>query len=109
MLVALNSLLRHQRRRLVAVAAVLCLAGAVVAAHSALAGDHMGDDGVAMCLAVIETGAVVLLAAKAAGSLAARRQPVVLPAPNLPDPAAPATPVPKLARAGPADFQVFLL
>jgi peptidoglycan/LPS O-acetylase OafA/YrhL len=54
---ALNRTLRRQRRRLVTLAVILGLAGAVVVAHSAMHHDYMSD-AIVMCLAVAETAIV---------------------------------------------------
>jgi hypothetical protein len=109
-LIALNSTLRRQRRRLAMVVVMLGLAGAIVTAHSAMGQDHMGGmgDAVVMCLAVAETAVVAVGVALAMGLwlrrarwLAARIRdggPRFIPAPAS---------VP--ARAGPALLQVFRL
>lgn len=107
MFAALNSALRRQRRRLVILAAMLTLAGAVVTAHGVMAGDHMGD-GVVMCLAIAET-AVVAVGAAIAMSALARRPLWLIAAPALPElPYVPA-PMSVPARAGPPSLQVFRL
>jgi hypothetical protein len=62
MLIACNDALRAQRRRLVLTCVSLVLATSVVAAHSALrSGDHMGP-GVAVCLAIVDTALVAVVA-----------------------------------------------
>lgn len=107
MFTPLNIALRRQRRRLVVLAAMLTLAGAVVAAHSVTGGDHMGD-GTVMCLAVAGTAAVAIGAAVVLSALAWR--------PRWPVPASlyrqlrfVAAPVSIRARAGPPALQVFRL
>ncbi|MFP5364935.1 MAG: hypothetical protein ACLGI5_19625 [Thermoleophilia bacterium] len=59
MLIALNQLRRRHRQRLAAVLLALALCCLLVAAHSALAERHMGDD-MAICLAVAQTAALAL-------------------------------------------------
>lgn len=108
MFVLINSVVRRQRRRVVAVMAVLALAGVVTTAHSAMGGDHMGDAAV-MCVAVLAVAGVAVLAAVAGAprswlpvrwtrrpSGAAHLPLVVL------------VPLPR-ARAGPSALQVFRL
>ena len=104
---ALNCALRRQRRRLVVFAAILALAGAVLAAHGMMAGDHMGD-GVMMCLAVAESAVAAVGMAIVIAALAIR------PLWRLSAPTRPAQPVlplcpPGFARAGPPALQVFRL
>ena len=53
------------RRRIAVGALIVLLAGAVVLAHSAAAGDHMGD-AMAACLAVMDAAALGILAVAAA-------------------------------------------
>ncbi len=70
MLILIN---RHMRRAGRSALAFVVLA--VLAAHSAIAGDHMGHDGgmdatVVMCLAVADTAAAVFVAATLLGPLA---------------------------------------
>lgn len=69
MLIALNCSIRLQRRRLMSLAAILAISGAIVTAHSAIGGDHMGD-GTAMCVAVLEAGALAVAAVASAPSSA---------------------------------------
>lgn len=64
MLIALNQLRRRHRHRLAAVSLALALCWLLLAAHSALAERHMGDE-MAVCLAVAETAAVTLAIALA--------------------------------------------
>jgi drug/metabolite transporter (DMT)-like permease len=106
--VALNTALRHHRRRLATLAVVLGLAGAVVTAHSVMAGDHMGD-GVAMCLAVANTAVIAAGAALVLGVATSRRRRWLIAAPAFPVFAY--TPAPRSvpARAGPPLLQVFRL
>jgi hypothetical protein len=105
---ALNSTLRRRRRRLAVLTLMLALAGAVVTAHSVMAGDHMGD-GVAMCLAVAETAVLAIGAALVVGVAVAQRPRWLLAAPARPAFA----PLPVVrgvpARAGPPALQVFRL
>ena len=110
MFIALNTALRRQRRRLVMLAVVLGLAGAVVVAHSAMGHDHMGDmgDAIAMCLAVAET-AVVAVGAALALSASSRRPLWSLPVPLAPVLPRVPSPVHALPRAGPPLLQVFRL
>jgi hypothetical protein len=105
---ALNSTLRRQSRRLAVLAVVLGLAGAVVTAHSVMAGDHMGD-GVAMCLAVAETAVIAIGTALVVGVAVARQARWLIGAPELP--AFGYIPAPRTvpARAGPSLLQVFRL
>ena len=106
MLWAVNSALRRQRRRLVMVAVMLGLAGAVVTAHSVMGGDHMGD-GVVMCLAVAQSAVIAVGTALGVGLALSRRFGWLIGAPapcalgHVPAPQS----VP--ARAGPPDLQVF--
>jgi hypothetical protein len=102
--IAVHRLLHRQRRRLLVVLAVLATAGAVGVAHTVLCGDHAGEKAAAMCLAVVETAAVVAL-----GALALRRRP--LPRAALPRPPLvflPASVTPR-SRAGPAATSVLRL
>jgi len=106
--VLINSVLRRQRRRVAAVAAVLALAGVVTVAHSAMGGDHMGD-GMTICVAVLALAGVAVISAVAGAPRSwlpvrwpVRRAGVVrlalvtlVPAP--------------CARAGPPGLQVFQL
>jgi len=62
MLIALNDFRRRHRQRLAASFVVIVLCWLLVAAHSALAERHMGDD-MAVCLAVAQTAALVLAVA----------------------------------------------
>jgi len=108
--IALNTTLRRQRRRLVVLAVMLGLAGAVVAAHSVVSHDHMGDmgDAVVMCLAVAQTAAVTVGAALALGAWL--RRPLWLVIPTFDgERAFVAAPVAVHARAGPPLLQVFRL
>jgi hypothetical protein len=105
MLIALDTVVRRLRRRLVVVAAALALVGAVVVAHSALADDHMGD-AVAACVAVAETAALGIAAAAGTARAKAPRMPSI----NAATPAPPAGRAPLArARAGPPGLQVFRL
>jgi hypothetical protein len=106
--VALNTALRRNRRRLATLAVVLGLAGAVVSAHSVMAGDHMGD-GVVMCLAVANAAVIAVGAALLVGVAASQRRRWLIAAPALP--AFAYTPAPRSvpARAGPPLLQVFRL
>lgn len=103
MLCAVNRTLRRQRRRAAIVMTVLCLAGAIVTAHSVLNHDHIGDAFVA-CLAVVETAVVALGATLALAactprvSVPASTEPGWVPAPSGGN-----------ARAGPPLLQVFRL
>jgi ACR3 family arsenite efflux pump ArsB len=109
MLIALNRLRRRHRHRLAAVLLALTLCCAVVAAHSALADGHMGDN-MAVCLAVAQTAALFLAVAIAAGLAAAALRPRVLHR-RVVAPAAwamAAAPEPR-SRAGPSVLQVFRL
>ena len=108
MFAALNAALRRQRRRLAMVAIMLGLAGAVVTAHSIMAGDHMGD-GVMMCLAVAETAVIAIGAALVVGVTMALRARGLIAAPGFP--ACTYVPAPRSvpARAGPPLLQVFRL
>jgi hypothetical protein len=104
-LIAVNRVPRRHRRHAALLVAVVSLAAAVIAAHSAMAGDHLGG-AAAICLAVVEvTGAAVILAAPSAPSLPARarrQMGVRKPAGLVPVRVAGAP-----ARAGPAVLQVF--
>lgn len=89
------------------VAAVVAVAGAIALAHGVMAGDHAGA-GMVVCLAVVETAAVVVLRATAgAGTIVRHTWRAVPPVCRDLDP--PRAPVPRIARAGPAEFQVFRL
>lgn len=104
MLIALNTSLRRQRRRLVLVAAVVVLATGVAAAHSALGDRHMGE-GMTICLAVADSALLAL------GAVLAVRLPTgSWIRPWIPFLAVAAwRPVPRpepRARAGPAVLQV---
>jgi len=104
---AINSTLRRRRRRIAMLAVMVALAGAVVTAHGLMGGDHMGD-GVAMCLAVVESAVVATAIAVAVAIIALRRRwlfVVALFAEGRPVPAVPSV----RARAGPARLQVFRL
>lgn len=108
MFVLINTAMRRQRRRLLAVAAVLALAGSVTVAHSAMGGDHMGD-GMAMCVAVLAVAGVAVIAAVAGAPRS--WLPVRWTAPRTGAPALPLlalVPQPR-ARAGPSSLQVFRL
>ena len=108
MLIALNALRRRHPHRLAAVLLALALCWLLIAAHSALAERHMGDD-MAVCLAVAQTAALVLAVAIAAVAAVT----TVLPRPTWRrlDIApgmwfARCAPEPR-SRAGPAFLQVF--
>lgn len=107
MFLSINSLVRRQRRRLLAFAVVLSLAGVVVLAHSAM-GDHM-DDGAVMCVAVLQIAAFA--AAAVAAGVPKATVPVRWSAAQVigPPPALLAFPPQPRARAGPAALQVFRL
>ena len=110
MLIALNQLRRRHRHRLIAVLLALALCWLLIAAHSALAERHMGDD-MAVCLAVAQSAALVLAVAIATVAAAT----TVLPGPprwRLDLAPAPGVSVARAApdpcsRAGPAFLQVF--
>ena len=110
MLIALNALGRRHRHRLAVVLLAVALCWLLIAAHSAIAERHMGDD-MAVCLAVAQTAAPSL-----AGAIIA----VAAVTTNLPCPTwrrldiAPAVSFARCApdprsRAGPAFLQVFRL
>ena len=108
MLIALNQVRRRHRHRLAAVLLAFALCWLLIAAHSALAERHMGDD-VTACLAVAETAALVLAVALATCSPTSTlracprsRQLELLGDARL----ACAAPVPR-SRAGPELLQVF--
>jgi len=109
---ALNSTLRRQRRRLVMLAVMLGLAGAVVTTHSAMSHDHIGEmsDVIVMCVAVAQTAAVAVGVALALALGAWLRRPLwLIAAPGVPArPLVPAT-LGVHARAGPPLLQVFRL
>jgi hypothetical protein len=104
---AINSALRHRRRRIAMLAVMVALAGAVVTAHSVMAGDHMGD-GLVMCLAVVEGAVVAVGVAVAVAALALRPQ-CLIALPVLVEFAHVPTVLGVRARAGPARLQVFRL
>jgi hypothetical protein len=108
MFIALNRIARKQRRRLMMLAAMLALCGAVVVAHGAMGGDHM-DGGTMMCVAVLEVAALTV-AAVASGPARALLSAVWVRLPRL-MPALPvlAFPPEPRARAAPAVLQVFRL
>jgi hypothetical protein len=68
--VALNTLVRKQRRRAAVLACVVALGDAVVVAHGSLGLDHIGS-AATTCVAVLQVGAVLALA----GFLLTRRSP----------------------------------
>lgn len=110
MLIALNQLRRRHRQRLAAVLLALALCCLLVAAHSALAERHMGDD-MAICLAVAQTAALALSIAVA---IVAATRPT-LPCNTwdrrlalIPILLGCQPPIPR-SRAGPAVLQVFRL
>jgi hypothetical protein len=105
-LCAVNSALRRQRRRLVVVAVMLGLAGAVVTAHSVMGGDHMGD-GVVMCLAVAQTAVIAVGTALGVGLALSRRLRWLVAAPALPEFGDVPAPRSVPARAGPPKLRVF--
>lgn len=110
MFCALNSTLRRQRRRLVMLAVMLGLAGAVVTTHSAMSHDHIGEmsDVIVMCVAVAQTAAVAVGVALALGAWL-RRPLWLIAAPGVPArPLVPAA-LGVHARAGPPLLQVFRL
>lgn len=110
MLIALNQLRRRRRQRLGAVLLALALCCLLVAAHSALAERHMGDD-MAVCLAVAQTAAlalsiaVVIVAATRHSRPCASSDFGLAPTQSRPNSQ---PPVPR-SRAGPAVLQVFRL
>lgn len=104
MFCAVNSMFHRQRRRVVMLAAVLALAGAVVTAHSLMNHDQMSDS-VVVCLAVAET-AVVAIGTTLALNARRRRTLPELPLPQL---SLVLSPVVAQARAGPPLIQVFRL
>lgn len=71
MLILINRRLKRSKRRFVAALAVMAVIAAVLSAHSAMAGNHMMQDGIgdaiAMCMAVAETAAAVVVAISLAG------------------------------------------
>ena len=89
-------------------AVVLGLAGAVVTAHSVMAGDHMGDR-VVMCLAVAETAVIAIGAALVIGVAVAHGPRWLTAAPGLRAFAYVPAPRSVPARAGPPLLQVFRL
>lgn len=98
---------RRRRRRLALLAVVLALAGAVVVAHGALAGDHMGH-GAAMCVAVMTAGGLAILRlGRAVAVPVGRRLESSVGAARLVVVAGPRPPA--RCRAGPPALQVFLL
>jgi hypothetical protein len=105
-LCAVNGALRRQRRRLVMVAVMLGLAGAVVTAHSVMGGDHMGD-GVVMCLAVAQTAVIAVGTALGVGVALSRQLRWLIVAPAIPELSYVAAPQSVPARAGPPHLQVF--
>ncbi|MGK2939728.1 MAG: hypothetical protein ACSLFR_18315 [Solirubrobacteraceae bacterium] len=125
MLILLNTLIRRHRRRMSMALGVLALAGALVLAHGAVGGGHMGDsmghpmsatidaapvgDVLEVCLAVAETAALGFGLLAAVGVWrAARVMFGAAPGCHLEHTISPvARPWPE-ARAGPADLQVFL-
>jgi drug/metabolite transporter (DMT)-like permease len=104
---ALNRTLRRRRRRLVTLAVILGLAGVVVAAHSAMHHDSMGD-AMVMCLAVAETAIVGVGVAVALG---ARVQALRWEMREAPLCAVAPMPAPTgiRPRAGPSALQIFRL
>jgi hypothetical protein len=104
---ALNTTLHRQRRRLVTLAVILGLAGAVVVAHSAMHHDYMGD-AIVMCLAVVETA---IAGVGVAVALGARTHAPDLQMHDAPLRAFAPVPAPTgtLARAGPSALQSFRL
>lgn len=107
MFLAINSVVRRQRRRLVTLALVLSLASVVVIAHSAMGDDHI-DDGAVMCVAVLQVAALAA-AAVAAGLPTAALSVRSAVLPLVPRLAILAFPPQPRARAGPAALQVFRL
>lgn len=104
---AINGTLRSPRRRLAMLGVVLALSGGVVAAHTGLGMDHMGD-GQAVCVAVIESALAVALVTSAARPLR-RRRAIVLVRFTRPTPSRALPPPAPRARAGPPLLQVFRL
>lgn len=102
---ALDGVIRTNQRRLAMLAFVLFLAGAVAATHSEIADDHMGD-ATAMCLAVLETGALALLSFFTMRTRACRPRPLLVFA-IAPEPAIQRPRHSRQARAGPVTLQVF--
>ena len=108
MLIALNTLRRRHRHRLAAVLATFGLCWLLLAAHSALAEQHMGDD-MAVCLAVAQTAALMLAVALGTTSAASRllpRSPWLQIDVAAHQPPWPGWPEPR-SRAGPELLQVF--
>lgn len=110
MLIALNQFRLRHRHRLAAILLTFALCWLLLAAHSAFAERHMGD-GMAACLAVAETAALMLAIAIAASSTAR----IVLARPSAcrlhgmsRSRLAHAAPDPR-SRAGPEFLQVFRL
>jgi hypothetical protein len=104
MLIALNKRLRAHRRRLAVVAVVFTVSAGVLAAHSALAEDHMGMK-TSICLAVLDTGLIatgIALIVRLTGRLLLPRALSVL---ALPDALSRSRPAPRI-RAGPMFLQV---
>jgi hypothetical protein len=108
---ALNSTLRRERRRLVAIALMVGLAGAVVTTHGVMNHDHMGGmgDALVMCLAVAETAVIAVGVAVAVGRALARWPRWLLAAPTLHAFAYVPAPQSVPPRAGPPQLQVFRL
>ena len=79
-MIALLDDLRCARRRLRPLAALLGVAACVAWAHTGMAVDHVPADGAAavICLAVMQTGAVLLTGLALAGGLIDRRPPRAL-------------------------------
>lgn len=125
MLILLNTLIRRHRRRMSTALGVLALAGALVLAHGAHGGGHMGDaaghsmsatadavpttnDVLAVCLAIAETAALGFGLLAALGAWRVTR--VTFGASAVFACLQAITPFERprpTARAGPADLQVF--
>lgn len=104
MVIAVNRSLRCQRRRLAIVLALVTLTAGVGAAHSSVAGDHMGM-GVAACISVLDAAVAAVSVAAVAGP-PLRRVRLALVRRTMPK-AAVAGGAPPRARAGPAGLQIF--
>lgn len=97
-------MLRRRGRRFVVVCAVVLAGVLVTAAHSSAADDHMGE-AVAMCIAVLATGAAAAALPSLGRWLPRAPRPVDAVCPALPLVAIDAAPPP--ARGDPAVLQVF--
>lgn len=108
-LLRLDAMLRRQRSRVALLAAVIALGGTVAATHGAMGMDH-ADGPAAMCLAVLESVAgLVLLIASAKGARTFLAPPWRRDRRVAPRAAAPALARDIRVRAGPPVSQVFRL